>query len=427
MLSESRDCRAAFKGRSQVGPPHNLWRTPIGGNVLDSNLAPDDFHAEPTDGLKSQLIETMHRFFRMGFVLIPLGGSDGKKPLISGWNGRRLSLDVCLKRMATVNSMTYGVRLDGLLVIDLDTKNEATRKLFADRFSPSPLVVKTGRGEHHYYRHDGLVPAAIREPDVAIDFKTGGSAFVVGPGSVRPDGKTYDIQSGDVAVELPTFRDRRPPATPEPITTGKVSIGERNGALYRRSIEYAPCADSLDGLVADLAAMRDIEFDDAASVTDTEIIKVAGWAWGLRLEGRLWAGRNSTVRINRLVLDCLLPLPNGAEAYALYSVVMANHSHQPGKTFSIVPDAMISAGLLKIGRRQIYRARDLLLEFGLIVLVRRGRLKEAHQYRLQSPVVALASWGTGEGVSKITFSTLLPHGKETTCPDRANVQPWNVG
>jgi hypothetical protein len=163
-------------------------------------------------------------------------------------------------------------------------------------------------------------------------------------------------------------------------------------------------------LIGDLAAMRDIEFDDAATVPDSEIIKVAEWAWKLRTENRLWAGRNSVVQINRLVLDMLLPLAKGADAYALYSVVIANHGHQPGKIFAIVPDGMISAGLLGIGRRQIYRARVLLQKVGLIVLVRRGRVKEPNLYRLQSPVVASASQGQGEGVYKVTLVSLLAHG-----------------
>ena len=142
-------------------------------------------------------------------------------------------------------------------------------------------------------------------------------------------------------------------------------IGDRNGALHRKAVEYAPVADSLDGLIGDLAAMRDIEFDDAATVPDSKIIKVAEWAWKLRTENRLWAeSENSVVQINRLVLDMLLPLAKGADAYALYSVVIANHGHQPGKIFAIVPDGMISAGLLGIGRRQIYRARVLLQKSG---------------------------------------------------------------
>jgi Bifunctional DNA primase/polymerase, N-terminal len=129
---------------------------------------------------------TMSRLFSSGFTLIPLGGADGKKPLIAGWNGRRLPLDACMKRMRAVNCRTYGIRLDGLIVVDCDTDNDATRALVAERFAASNVTVRTGRGRHHYFRHDGLIPKAIREDGVAIDFKAGNSAFVVGPGSIRP-------------------------------------------------------------------------------------------------------------------------------------------------------------------------------------------------------------------------------------------------
>ena len=222
----------------------------------------------------SGLAEIMRQIYRSGSVLIPLGGQNGKKPLIAGWNGRRLPLDTCLRRMAGMNSTTYGIRLDGLLVVDCDTDNDVTRALFAERFPPTPFVVQTGRGTHHYYRHDGLVPAAIRGRDIAIDFKAGSSAFVVGPGSIRPDGKTYRILGGHIGVELPRFEDReRSPL--HLVGKRRIEVGQRNLILWQRAIQYAPLADDYDGLLADLAALRNIEFEDPASVPNSEIVKVA--------------------------------------------------------------------------------------------------------------------------------------------------------
>lgn len=360
--------------------------------------------ALPESG-QEPLRETMTRLYRAGFALIPLGGPDGKKPLIAGWTGRRIPLDACLKRMANARSRTYGVRLDGMLVIDIDTDNAATSKLFAERFDTSSVRVRTARGLHHYFAHDGLIPSAVRADGVKIDFKAGSHAFVLGPGSVRPDGCQYIPIAGDLAAtELPLFRDRQPV---QPAAGGKILKGGRNSALWRRAVEYAPVVDDFDGLVADLTALRDLEFEEAASVPDFEIVKVANWAWKLRLEGRLWAGRNSEVRINRYVIDVLLRRADGADALALYSLLIADHGHEPGKTFAIVPDAMVKAGRLRMGRNRLYRARDALIEAGLLKLVKSGWRRKGgqmqrapNQYRLQSPAVAIAQ---RERVSSIIF------------------------
>ncbi|QOF71873.1 bifunctional DNA primase/polymerase [Aminobacter sp. SR38] len=358
---------------------------------------------------ENSLREVMEQLYAANFALIPLGGPDGKKPLIAGWKGRRIPLEACLRRMANDNSQSYGIRLDGLLVVDIDTDNQETRDYFAGRFQQSDVVVRTGRGAHHYYRCEGFVPKAVRSDEVSIDFKAGSAQFVVGPGSTRPDGRLYLPVRGTLGSStLPVFRDRAPTAPAN--DGGKVQRGQRNGALWRRAVEYAPLADDFDGLLADLVALRDIEFDDAASVPDAEIQKVADWAWKLRLEGKLWAGRNSEMGINRLATDLLLPRPDGADALALYILLVSNHGHQPGKTFAVVPDAIIAAGLLGMSRRQIYRSRDVLIEVGLLAIVRKGRVKQPNQYRLQSPrVVAALNADQGGRVYPITFSASEAH------------------
>lgn len=348
------------------------------------------------------------RLYQAGFTLIPMGGDDGKKPLISGWKGRRLPLDAILKRMINGRSQTYAVRLDGMLVVDLDTDNEETRALFASRFPASCVTVRTARGLHHYFRHEGIVPKAVRAEGIAIDFKSGSGQYVLGPGSIRPDGTVYQPVDGQLgATALPAFRDTLPPAG----GPKKVPKGERNPALWRRAIEYAPLADDFDGLVGDLVALRDIEFDDAASVPDAEIDKVARWAWQLRLQGNLWSKRNSGVKINRLVLDYLLPRRDGADALALYNLIQSEHGHVPGKKFAIVPDAIIDAGRIGMPRMRVYRARKVLLDAKLLALVKQGQFtdgqRQPDQFRLQSPLVAAALRSQAEGERGRGVSTLI--------------------
>lgn len=349
----------------------------------------------------------IERLYRAGFALIPLGGPDGKKPLVANWIGKRLPLDVIVRRMANGNSRSYGVRLDGLLVVDQDTDNQQTREVFSRRFDPSSVMVKTSRGLHHYYENHGAVPKAIRDLNVAVDFKAGSRAFVLGPGSVRPDGTVYEAVAGDLAADqLPEFRDR---GTVHSIRFRSAPTGSRHTHLIKKAVEYAPVVEDFDGLMADLLGLRDLECDDPDSIPDDEVTNIARWAWRHRLEGTLWSGRNSTVQINRMVLDWLLPRQDGPDALALYLLLLSNHGHQPGKTFAIVPDALLSSELMGKSRRQIYRARDTLLEIGLLRLVRRGRVKEPNLYQLRSPLTAAGPLIQGGRVLAFTLSASEAH------------------
>lgn len=337
---------------------------------------------------------TMASLYSAGFHLIPLGGDDGKKPLLRSWHeSKRLPLAVTEERIRRYGSLTYGIRLDGLMVVDLDTDNDATRAYFANRFEPSPIVVATGRGSHHYFRYRGPAVSAVRELGIAIDFKSGQSAFVVGPGSLRPDGKSYQVLSGDFAVPAPWFVDRGPiirPAAKNPALA--VPVGSRHPVLLKKAVEYAPCVDTFEELLADLMALRDLQFEDAGSVSDDEVVAVARWTWRKRADGKLYAGRNSEVKVNRMAMDMLLARPDSGDAALLYMLLLSNHGHLPGKVFSIVPDGMLKAGLISMSRSRLYRAVKVLLDECLIVCVRKARTsalgKDSAQYRLLSPLVA---------------------------------------
>ncbi len=359
---------------------------------------------------RENLRANIKALYNAGFTIIPLGGPDGKKPLVKGWDGRRrLPLSAVLNRLAANGSLSFGIRLDDLLVVDTDTDNLQTTKLIDERFGRSTVQVRTSRGLHQYFRCPAVgpiaIPRAIRDTDVAVDFKSGKNAYVVGPGSVRPAGTVYEQLIGDLATsELPAFIDRA--AGPD-APTHRVPNGSRNRALVRFARQQVAVVGSLDALVAELMDFRNLEVEDPASVFDDEVLEVANWAWNLRLEGKLWRGRNSEVRINRLALDLLLPRDGGDVAIALYLLLVSEHGHLPGKLFAIVPTAIIKAGRMSTSRNKLYKARDTLLEEHLLELVHRGRGKKPHMYRLRSAIVADALSSVGEGERVSTF-TLLP-------------------
>ena len=98
----------------------------------------------------------------------------------------------------------------------------------------------------------------------------------------------------------------------------------------------------------------------------TEIAKIADWAWVKRTQGELWRGRDSRFSIHRATMDAILGQEDGFSAFALYSVLVDVHGHTPGKHFSLSHAAMRETRLPGMGRPTFIRARDLLLELGLL-------------------------------------------------------------
>ncbi len=94
-----------------------------------------------------------------GFHPLPLGGGDaGKAPLIRRWTDPKMTLSQILAPMFRTGSAVYGLRLEGLAVIDCDEDSVDLVAAMEARFGPSPVHVKTPRGRHLYYRAAGSVP-----------------------------------------------------------------------------------------------------------------------------------------------------------------------------------------------------------------------------------------------------------------------------
>ena len=101
----------------------------------------------------------MARLKAAGHHLLPLGGgADGKAPLLRAWAGPGLTLGRILAPMHRAGSTAYGVRLDGLAVIDCDSDDSALVAQMEARFGVSPVHVKTPRGRHLYYQAGEAVP-----------------------------------------------------------------------------------------------------------------------------------------------------------------------------------------------------------------------------------------------------------------------------
>lgn len=305
-----------------------------------------------------------------GFHPMPLGGGDaGKAPLIRRWTDPKLTLAQVLAPMHRTGSAVYGLRLEGLAVIDCDEDSVDLIAAMEARFGPSPVHVKTPRGRHLYYRAAGSVPN-LRGEGLPVDIKTGGRSYVVGPLSLRPDGGFYAPAKGLLGVDsLPTIR------APHAQQAGAMPMqeGARHVALVREAIAMVEQVTSPDELTARLAALRDDLCDNPATMPDSELRGIAGWAWQQLLKGEIFHGRDSGFRIHRLALDGLRGKPGGSDATALLVLLTDLHGHIPGKRFALDHQAMREARLTDLSARSFRSARRMLETAGLLQLVGKHR------------------------------------------------------
>jgi hypothetical protein len=310
----------------------------------------------------------------VGLHLLPLGGgADGKAPLLRAWAGPGLTLAQILAPMHRAGSQAYGVRLDGLAVIDCDADDAELVAQMEARFGQSPVHVKTPRGRHLYYRAGDAVPN-LRSEGLPVDIKTGPRSYVVGPLSVRPDGGFYDPIKGLLGNDA--LLGLRCTKTPKPVP---ILTGRRHVELVREALSMLELVDSADELQANLAGIRDDWCIDPATMPDSELRAIAGWAWKARLENRIYRGRDSAFSVHRLALDALRRWDNETDAIALYLLVIDMHGHAHGKRFALDFAAMRASGLTRLSIPRLRAARRTLQAVGLLQLVGNHRAGSVHQ------------------------------------------------
>ena len=135
-----------------------------------------DMAALRKNPLPAEFRNELARLARAGFPLLPLGGgADGKAPLLKGWAGSPSPLGRVLGPLHRSGSQVYGIRLDGLAVVDCDHDSLELVAAMEARFGPSPVHVATPRGRHLYYRSAGKAPN-LRAEGLPVDIKTGSRA-----------------------------------------------------------------------------------------------------------------------------------------------------------------------------------------------------------------------------------------------------------
>ena len=339
-------------------------------SALHKSDLPNDFRNE------------LARLVRAGFPLVPLGGgADGKAPLLRSWAGPVLPLARILAPLYRAGLQVYGVRLDGLAVIDCDEDSGDLVEAMEARFGPSPVHVKTPRGRHLYYRTNGS-PPNLRGEGLPVDIKTGPRAYVVGPLSQRPDGGLYLHAKGLLGKDaLPPLRASQGPqrAVAGNARAETIPVGQRHAELAREAKKMVELVDSVEELMATLQAVRDEFCADPATMPDREVRGIANWFWKRRMENRNFKGRDSEFSLKRSALDALRGWQNQTDALGLYVMLVDLHGHTPGKRFALDFKAMRESGLTELSIPRLRAARRTLQTVGLLSLVGKHQAGAKHQ------------------------------------------------
>lgn len=337
-----------------------------------------------------------------GVVPLPLGGDDGKRPLVAHPDklGRRAALDIASRpKFADAPGLGFwcGQR-NGLTVVDIDSTADSEMEYAISTYGPTPVVVRTGSGKAHlYYRHDGE-RRRIR-PDRAhpIDI-LGEGGLAVAPPSSRPSGGRYGFLTGGLddirlrrlpkirpgAVSQLKYSDLVAPTAvaSETVARGTVSIGQRNNAMFRLACALAQTAEDRDTLIGQVRAAN---AELPAPLPDDELQRAVSSAWRYREESRLMlAGCPSTILLPAASVERLLAAGE-TDVLALLTLALKAH-REPGKVFAMSPAAMERARIIGSWDRKRYRnAIRRAIELGELVETYRGGRgpKDPSQYRLQ--------------------------------------------
>lgn len=153
--------------------------------------------------------------FNQGFKLIELYGIDnngsctcynksncncaGKHPVRNNWQNNYIKskneLELIFKNHPYAN---FGIITgDGLVVIDVDAKNDGLKSLEEIKNLITPtLTIKTGGGGYHFYYHTTEKVNNRTGILKGIDIR-GDGGYVVAPGSKHKSGKNYIIIKGE--------------------------------------------------------------------------------------------------------------------------------------------------------------------------------------------------------------------------------------
>ncbi|WP_108819191.1 bifunctional DNA primase/polymerase [Pseudovibrio sp. Alg231-02] len=328
------------------------------------------------------------RLAELGLCVIPLGGEDGKKPLVQGFDKLEApySIEAIVGwaegafRNANVGIVTGWP--SQVFVVDVDDSSLVPEML--NRYGEARLVTSTPSGGFHlWYRYNGEACGDLRSEGLGVDLKGKGGIIVVPP-SARPDlgGKQYRLEKGrweelahltKAKPQIPQIQDNDNDPTVQP-TAGAIRKGRRNKTLHREALKLARGCSSLEELLAAVnqnIAHR-LETDASRPFPEREIVRAVKSAWKYEEQGTNFANVGGI----SLTGDVIDRLNHNANALQLYIHLRRSHGASR-KQFSVSPKAMATNKVLPGWNHQRYRsARDWLTENCFLKLIHKGGRKK---------------------------------------------------
>jgi hypothetical protein len=257
----------------------------------------------------------------------------------------------------------FACRKANITVLDVDDPDEGLFEEALREFGPTPILIKTGSGNHQaWYRNSGEGRRIRPEEGRPIDIL--GDGYVVAPPSKTSKG-TYGFLRGslDDLARLPPLRVK-PPQRALIVGNSRIETGERNKRLFEACMRRAAALATFDQLHAFAVQMNGIDYREPQS--EAEVTRVAKSAWKMTQEDRNWFAQGKIVTFSFDEVDELLSSsPDG-----LILLMRLRRCHWGANIF-VIANAM--ANTMPGGgwtRKRFAAARTFLERCGSIEMVR---------------------------------------------------------
>jgi Bifunctional DNA primase/polymerase, N-terminal/Primase C terminal 1 (PriCT-1) len=253
---------------------------------------------DPATNMPNPFGDSGFDLYRYGLAIIPVGGTDGKVPMVEWKKWTRPSGRKAIEKWRqNFGHKNIGIicHLSNVTVVDID--DAALVSKMVERCGSTPLITKTPSGGFHlWYHHDGEMSVNALD-DMKVDIK-GVGGFVVVPPSVRPTGpyarQRYEFVTGtwDDLKRLPRVKPGSLPKAEgsKPTSLKAVREGRRNDMLHSVLLRQANHCDSKEDL-QDVA--ETINDDFMPPLPGSEVVGVVNSIWKWKTENRIWTGKEA--------------------------------------------------------------------------------------------------------------------------------------
>jgi putative DNA primase/helicase len=184
-------------------------------------------------------------------------------------------------------------QFDGFWMLDCDVPDlQQTIEKETGEIFPQTFTVKSSKGLHFYFKHTAAsralkknIPLRDEQGNVLGDVKVH-NGYVVGPGSIHPSGKLYEVANESGIVDAPDWlvtwiKQKHQHAEADDQQYGaseeKILEGERNSVLFKRARKLSTSGLSQSDALTALRAINDDRCEPP--LEETELCKIVESAY----------------------------------------------------------------------------------------------------------------------------------------------------